>query len=181
MPTPRRTYRSKRRRRGKGRDRGHHLSSRCRPRHFRPAPDGGEWRRDRTQRSAAGFLANWISVRAAPASWRCTIPAPRRLARLKNVRAGDVLELPGTSVNNVTFGSNGLSVTTNTGVYAFTNVSYDDALTSYSTAIDPVTGLVAITFADQIRVHAEHQGEQRTAEWRLPMEQCRKLDRRCSG
>ena len=76
-------------------------------------------------------------------------PAASNAISLQHVRAGDVLELPGVSVSNVTFGTDSLSITTSAGVYAFTNVAYDHAPKSYSAAVDPVTGLVAITFADQ--------------------------------
>jgi hypothetical protein len=98
---------------------------------------------------------------ALPDSWRVDFgegstgilalhdPGATTAAVLKHVRAGDMLELPGVSVSNVTFGPNSLSVTTSAGTYAFTNVSYDDAIRSYSAAVDPVTGLVAITLADQ--------------------------------
>jgi hypothetical protein len=58
---------------------------------------------------------------------------------------GDVLELPGTAVSDVTFGGN-LTVTTNAGSYAFTNFRMDSSVSTYRAALDPNTGLVAITF-----------------------------------
>ena len=67
---------------------------------------------------------------------------------LVDVGQEDVLEVPGTSVGKITFGPTNLSIPTNAGVYAFTNVTYADPLSSYSAAVDPVTGLMAITFSD---------------------------------
>ncbi len=67
---------------------------------------------------------------------------------LGNLAPGDVLELPGTSVGNVTFGANSLSVTTDAGSYDFTNVSYLSPVNGYTAAVDPTTGLEAITFTD---------------------------------
>ena len=54
-------------------------------------------------------------------------PAASTGALFQDLTAGDVLELPGTSVSNVSFTTNGLTVTTGGpggGTYAFTNVSY---------------------------------------------------------
>ncbi len=79
-------------------------------------------------------------------------------AELNGVAPGDVLELPGTAVSDVTFVGNSLDVITNAGNFDFTNVSYDGTpnhgggpnnglVTGYSAAFDPKTGLEAITFS----------------------------------
>jgi hypothetical protein len=68
-------------------------------------------------------------------------------AELADVGAGDVLELPGTTVSTVTIGTDSLTVTTDTGTYSFTNVTYDvGGIGSYSVSHDSATGLEAITF-----------------------------------
>ncbi|MGO9358042.1 MAG: Hint domain-containing protein, partial [Xanthobacteraceae bacterium] len=70
-------------------------------------------------------------------------------AALEFVAAGDVLELPGTAVQNVTFGASSLQVTTTGtggGSYDFTNVNYSSPVTDYTAAFDPTTELEAITF-----------------------------------
>ena len=76
-------------------------------------------------------------------------PGASIAAELKNLGAGDVLELPGTSVSQVTFGTNSLDITTNAGTYDFTNVTYASGPTinSFTAAPDTSTGLEAITFA----------------------------------
>ncbi|WP_284946633.1 Hint domain-containing protein [Acidisoma cladoniae] len=68
-------------------------------------------------------------------------------AELADVGAGDVLELPGTTVSSVTLGTDSLTVTTDIGTYSFTNVTYDvGGIGSYSVSHDSATGLEAITF-----------------------------------
>ena len=73
-------------------------------------------------------------------------PSATNAVAINGVSSGDVLELPGTSVSNVAFGANSLTVTTNAGTYAFTNVSYAQPVNSYTAANDPFSGLEAITF-----------------------------------
>ncbi len=64
-----------------------------------------------------------------------------------------MLELPGTSVSNVSFTTNGLTVTTGGpggGTYAFTNVSYlGTPLSGFTATHDSATGLEAITFTSR--------------------------------
>ncbi len=76
-------------------------------------------------------------------------PGTTIAAALENLGAGDVLELPGSLVSNVTFGTTSLDVTTNAGTYDFTNVTYASGSTinSFTAAPDTSTGLEAITFA----------------------------------
>jgi Hint domain len=76
-------------------------------------------------------------------------PGATNAVAIENLAAGDVLELPGTSVSSVTFGSDSLTVTTNDGSYDFTNVTYASGPTinSFTAAPDASTGLEAITFA----------------------------------
>jgi hypothetical protein len=73
-------------------------------------------------------------------------PAASTSDLLSGVAPGDVLELPGTSVSSVTFGQNSLDITTSAGTYDFTNVNYTTSVGSYTAAVDPNTGLEAITF-----------------------------------
>ena len=73
-------------------------------------------------------------------------PGPVVSAALQNIAPKDVLELPGISVSSVVFGTTSLTVTTDAGTVAFTNVTYGDEVTGYTAAPDPATGLVAITF-----------------------------------
>ena len=77
-------------------------------------------------------------------------PAASTGALFQDLTAGDVLELPGTSVSNVSFTTNGLTVTTGGpggGTYAFTNVSYfGTPLSGFTATHDSTTGLEAITF-----------------------------------
>jgi hypothetical protein len=74
-------------------------------------------------------------------------PGATILGTLENVGVGDVLELPGTSVSSVSFGTDTLSVTTNVGTYTFDHVSYEAGIDSYGASHDATTGLEAITFA----------------------------------
>ena len=76
-------------------------------------------------------------------------PGTTNAFALEDLGAGDVLELPGTSVSNVSFGTNSLTVTTNDGSYDFTNVTYASGATinSFTATHDTGTGLEAITFA----------------------------------
>jgi hypothetical protein len=74
-------------------------------------------------------------------------PGATNAFALNGVAPSDVLELPGSSVSNIGFGSSSLSITTNDGNHAFSNVTFTGAaITGYSAAFDPTTGLEAITF-----------------------------------
>jgi hypothetical protein len=76
-------------------------------------------------------------------------PGTTNAFALEDLGAGDVLELPGTSVSNISFGTNSLTVTTNDGSYDFTNVTYASSPTinSFTAVHDTSSGLEAITFA----------------------------------
>ncbi len=74
-------------------------------------------------------------------------PAASNAVTLGEVAAGDVLELPGNAVSHVSFGASSLTVVTNDGTYAFSNVSYATPVAGYTAAFDPTLGLEAITFA----------------------------------
>jgi hypothetical protein len=63
-------------------------------------------------------------------------PGATILGTLENVGVGDVLELPGTSVSSVSFGTDTLSVTTNVGTYTFDHVSYEAGIDSYGASHD---------------------------------------------
>jgi autotransporter passenger strand-loop-strand repeat protein len=73
-------------------------------------------------------------------------PAATTATPLSGVAPGDVLELPGNTVTSASLGATSLTVTTNDGIYAFTNVSYASPVAGYSAAFDATTGLEAITF-----------------------------------
>ena len=85
---------------------------------------------------------------SGPSTFALDNPGTTNAVGLENVAPGDVLELPGTSVSEVSFGKASLSVTTSAGTYAFLIVGYDpnSPVTGYTAAQDPATGLVAITF-----------------------------------
>jgi hypothetical protein len=74
-------------------------------------------------------------------------PAASNGVAIQGVAAGDVLELPGTLVSNVSFGSNSLSVITSAGTYDFTDVTYASTPTGYSASHDGTTGLEAVAIA----------------------------------
>jgi hypothetical protein len=74
-------------------------------------------------------------------------PAATFTGAFEDLASGDVLELPGTSVSSVTFGTSTLQVITNTGTYDFNDVTYvNGELGNYSVSHDASTGLEAITF-----------------------------------
>jgi hypothetical protein len=75
-----------------------------------------------------------------------THPGAVNAAELRYVRPGDVLELPGTAVSSLHFGTASLTIATNAGDYVFSDFETVQPVDSYTSAIDPKTGLVAITF-----------------------------------
>ncbi len=68
-------------------------------------------------------------------------------AVLGDLVIGDVLELPGTTVDSVHYGASSLTITTDAGTTTFSNVRYNlaDDLYGYTTSADTSTGLEAIT------------------------------------
>jgi hypothetical protein len=56
-----------------------------------------------------------LDYTAAPGTFALEDPGATNAVAVDNLGAGDVLELPGTSVSSVTFGTNSLDVTTNAG------------------------------------------------------------------
>ena len=92
----------------------------------------------------------FVELSAAPASARHWIipegtfaledPSATNAVAITGVSHGDVLELPGTSVSNVVFGANSLTVTTNDGTYAFTNVIYGQTITATPPPTTPPPG-----------------------------------------
>jgi len=66
---------------------------------------------------------------------------------LDGAAADDSIELPGTAVLGVTFGSTSMIVVTNTGTYDFANVGYVGPATAYTWKDDQSTGLVEVTIA----------------------------------
>jgi Hint domain len=107
------------------------------------------------------YLGGLVKIAATPAStstldyasgqgtFALEDPGTTNAVVIENLGAGDVLELPGTSVSDVTFGTNSLDVTTNAGIFAFTDVTYatGPTINSFTAAPDASTGLEAITFA----------------------------------
>jgi hypothetical protein len=73
-------------------------------------------------------------------------PGATIAAQVTNVGAGDVLELPGLRIKSVSATTSSLDVTTNIGTYDFTDVSFLSSAAGYTQAVDPGTGLVALTF-----------------------------------
>jgi collagen type I alpha len=67
-------------------------------------------------------------------------------AGLTGLSAGDILELPGTSVVGVTIGTSTLTVVTNIGTYNFDNVAYGTRPAGYTQSEDEVRGLATIDF-----------------------------------
>ena len=68
-------------------------------------------------------------------------------AVLGDLVIGDVLELPGSTVESVSYGTSSLTITTDAGTTTFSNVRYNDAdgLYGYTSSADTGTGLEAIT------------------------------------
>jgi hypothetical protein len=69
-------------------------------------------------------------------------------AALNNIAVDDATELPGNSVSSVVFGTNTLTITTDTGTTAFTNANYQagSTPTGFTAAFDASTGLEEVTF-----------------------------------
>jgi len=67
---------------------------------------------------------------------------------LDNVAVGDMLELPGATILSASASASGLTVTTDTGTYDFTEVGYQLGVTGYTQGFDASTGLVVLTFAN---------------------------------
>ncbi|WP_158802125.1 MULTISPECIES: Hint domain-containing protein [unclassified Acidisoma] len=67
-------------------------------------------------------------------------------AGLAGLSAGDILELPGTSVVGVTIGSSTLTIVTNIGTYNFDDVAYGIQPADYTSGEDEVRGLATIDF-----------------------------------
>jgi len=76
-------------------------------------------------------------------------PGATIATELVNAISGDVLELPGSVVNNVAFGSDdSITISTDKGSFDFANVYYDPGVppvTGYTASFDATTGLEAIT------------------------------------
>jgi collagen type I alpha len=67
-------------------------------------------------------------------------------AGLSGLSAGDILELPGTSVVGVTIGNSTLTIVTNIGTYNFEDVAYGTQPSGYTLGEDEVRGLATIDF-----------------------------------
>ena len=72
-------------------------------------------------------------------------PGPTTAAQLF-VGASETLELPGTALIAALAGAASLSVTTDKGTFAFTNVGYLSPLMGISASVDRQTGLLALVF-----------------------------------
>jgi collagen type I alpha len=71
-------------------------------------------------------------------------PGATIAAGLTGLSAGDILELPGTSVVGVTIGDSTLTVVTNIGTYSFEDVAYGTRPSGYTLGEDVVRGLATI-------------------------------------
>jgi hypothetical protein len=96
--------------------------------------------------AAISYGASFLGYYNGPATVALSHPGATITTALYDLEREDVLELPGTSVSAVHFGTASLTITTNAGTYDFTDVSYDGSVTGYVASIDPATGLEAITF-----------------------------------
>ncbi len=112
-------------------------------------------------------------------------PAASTGALFQDLTAGDVLELPGTSVSNVSFTTNGLTVTTGGpggGTYAFTNVSYfGTPLSGFTATHDSTTGLEAITFTSPDVFSDQVAASSGPLAGYLPVERSEQLECRRAG
>ncbi len=89
--------------------------------------------------SGFGFVGN--------STLALVLPGAETDAAITGVGIGDVLELSGTAVSGVSFGAHSLEVTTSSGIYDFTNVTFGAGVADYTAGLDATTGLEAITFA----------------------------------
>jgi hypothetical protein len=82
-----------------------------------------------------------------------TFDAPGSLvsAPIYGLGPGDSIELPGTAIGGVSFGADSVTITSNTGTFAFDQVSFASSLTGATAAIDPRTGLMEVTFEGYTR------------------------------
>jgi collagen type I alpha len=67
-------------------------------------------------------------------------------AGLTGLSAGDILELPGTSIVGVTIGTSTLTIVTNIGTYSFGDIAYGTRPAGYTSSEDEVRGLATIDF-----------------------------------
>jgi uncharacterized repeat protein (TIGR03803 family) len=99
-------------------------------------------------------MQNGVNLDEAGGTIALKNPAAITTAQVDDVGRGDTLELPGTLVKSVSIGSASLSVMTDAGSYAFSNVTYKadtvdgytETVNGYNATFDAGTGLVAITF-----------------------------------
>ena len=103
-------------------------------------------------------------------------PSATNAVAITGVSNGDVLELPGSSVSNVTFGANSLTVTTNAGTYAFTHVIRERSTATPPPMTSP-PGSRRSPFAARTCLQECHGGDARLG-WRISVEQPGQLERR---
>jgi hypothetical protein len=92
------------------------------------------------------YSAAFLGYYNGPSTIAFLQPGATVSAPLDFVARQDVLELPGSAVSFVTFGTASLTISTNEGTTTFTNVDFAGSLTSYTDSFDSVTGLEAVTF-----------------------------------
>ena len=73
-------------------------------------------------------------------------PGPANAVAITGLGAGATLELPGARLTGVTFGAHSLTVVTDIGSYAFTNVTYSGNVTGFVARHDAATNLESLTF-----------------------------------
>jgi hypothetical protein len=83
-------------------------------------------------------------------------PGASTSAAINGVRAGDILELPGTSVSSLSLTGTDLKVTTDTASYDFSSFYLSANVTAYKSYFDSGLGLVAIRFLGP--VHGDFNG-----------------------
>jgi hypothetical protein len=83
---------------------------------------------------------------ARPGVFAFSNPGTVVQAQLLGLGTGDAIELPGTFFSAVTIGPSAVTIVSNAGTVAFTDVSYATSLTGEAIARDPSTNLDAVTF-----------------------------------
>ncbi|HTP91199.1 MAG TPA: Hint domain-containing protein [Xanthobacteraceae bacterium] len=77
-----------------------------------------------------------------------TDPGPTIDAAVTNFGAGDSIELPGQSIESVSFGDHSIDITTDAGSTLFTDVTFAGTFSGYQAGFDSATGLASMTLTE---------------------------------
>ena len=77
-----------------------------------------------------------------------TDPGPTIDAAVTNFGAGDSIELPGQSIESVSFGDHSVDITTDAGSTLFTDVTFAGTFAGYQAGFDNGTGLASVTLTE---------------------------------